>query len=96
MTAAALDRYSLRQHRRDPCQTASDTATNTVGTHGRPLSARTMRRRLTGGLQCRPFTSTALSDSPASREPSAVGAEPYQLASSGLAKDPLHRLKQAL
>ena len=46
VTTAAQDRRLRRQHYRDNRETAANTARNTIGVHGRPVSDRTVRRRL--------------------------------------------------
>ena len=47
VTTAAQDRLLSRRHHRDPHETAANSARNTPGVHGRPISERTVRRRLT-------------------------------------------------
>lgn len=46
VTTPAQDRRLLRSHYRDAHETAANSARNTVGVHGRPVSERTVRRRL--------------------------------------------------
>ncbi|KAK7103612.1 hypothetical protein V1264_018480 [Littorina saxatilis] len=48
VTTARQDRHLVHQHQRDPFETAANTARNTIGVHGQPVSARTVRRRLGG------------------------------------------------
>lgn len=54
VTTRRQDRHIVRRHVQNPFQQASETARQTVGTHGRPLSTATVRRRLSSrNLQCR-------------------------------------------
>lgn len=54
VTTARQDRQIVGQHRRDPFCSATETARTTIGSHGRPVSGETVRRRLRQrGLNCR-------------------------------------------
>lgn len=54
VTSQRQDRAIVREHMRDRFANATHTATNTIGTHNRPVSERTVRRRLNaGGLNSR-------------------------------------------
>lgn len=54
VTTPQQDRYIRLQHLRDRFLPASRTAAATVGTHGRPISSRTARRRLAASrILCR-------------------------------------------
>ncbi|KAK7099539.1 hypothetical protein V1264_003667 [Littorina saxatilis] len=48
VTTARQDCHLVHQHQRDAFETAANTARNTFGVHGQPVSARTLRRRLGG------------------------------------------------
>ncbi|KAK7112357.1 hypothetical protein V1264_011826 [Littorina saxatilis] len=48
VTTARQDHHLVHQHQRDAFETAANTARNTFGVHGQPVSARTLRRRLGG------------------------------------------------
>ena len=63
-TTPRQDRAMHRSHLRDRFQTAADTARATLGRHGRPISSRTVRRRLSNqGLTCcRPYVGPVLTD----------------------------------
>ncbi|XP_067670865.1 uncharacterized protein [Haliotis asinina] len=54
VTTRRQDRHIVRRHVQTPFQQASETARQTIGTYGRPLSTSTVRRRLSSSdLQCR-------------------------------------------
>ena len=54
VTTPRQNRYILRRHLNDRFATASETARHTVGTHQRPVSDDTVRRRLrSNNLRCR-------------------------------------------
>ena len=54
VTTPRQDRVIRRIHLQDRFQTAADTARTTHGQQGRPISSRTVRRRLAeGGIRCR-------------------------------------------
>ena len=46
VTTPAQNRVIVRNFRRDPFQTANEVARTTIGSHGRPINDRTVRRRL--------------------------------------------------
>ena len=54
VTTPRQNRFILRQHLNDRFTRASETARNTIGTHQRPISDDTVRRRLAAyNLRCR-------------------------------------------
>ena len=53
VTSTRQDRHILFQHRRDRFRPATETARTTIGSHGRPISGQTVRRRLRQrGMRC--------------------------------------------
>ncbi|KAK7114613.1 hypothetical protein V1264_000648 [Littorina saxatilis] len=48
VTTARQDRHLVHQNQRDAFETTTNTARDTFGVHGKPVSARTVRRRLGG------------------------------------------------
>jgi transposase len=64
VTTVRQDRYIVLQHLRNRFHPASRTASTTIGTHRRPVSATTIRRRLreSGLRNRRPFRGPILTD----------------------------------